>query len=115
MSEDAATVPAVIGVVGAGTMGGGIAQLACLAEARTLLHDPVHDALERGVARLREHLAKGAERGRWSAEEAQAASARVEAVPDVVGLAPCGLVIEAAPESLELKRTLYARLSEVVA
>jgi 3-hydroxybutyryl-CoA dehydrogenase len=115
MSEGRATVPAVIGVVGAGTMGGGIAQLACLAGARTLLHDPVPDALERGVARLRENLAKGAERGRWSAEEAEAAAARVEPVHTVEALAPCGLVIEAAPESLEVKRDLYARLSEVVA
>jgi 3-hydroxybutyryl-CoA dehydrogenase len=107
-------VPEVIGVVGAGTMGGGIAQLACLAGARTLLHDPVHDALDRGVTRLRENLAKGAERGRWSAEAAQAAAARIEPVHTVEALAPCGLIIEAAPESLELKRSLYAQLSEVV-
>src|SRR5207248_10421805 len=44
------SVPRVIGVIGAGTMGAGIAQLACLqARARTLLHDPVPDALARGV------------------------------------------------------------------
>jgi phosphoglycerate dehydrogenase-like enzyme len=42
------SAPAVIGVLGAGTMGAGIAQLACRAGARTLLHDPVPDALQRG-------------------------------------------------------------------
>jgi 3-hydroxybutyryl-CoA dehydrogenase len=110
----AATALGVIGVVGAGTMGGGIAQLACLAGARTLLHDPDHDALDRGLAALRANLEKGAERGRWSAEEAQAAGARVEPVHTLEALAPCQLVIEAAPESLELKRELFARLSEVV-
>jgi 3-hydroxybutyryl-CoA dehydrogenase len=108
-------MPAVVGVLGAGTMGGGIAQLACLAGTRTLLHDPVPEALERGASALRANLAKGAERGRWSAADAEAAAARLEPVPDLEALAPCGLVIEAAPESIALKRELYARLSEIVA
>jgi 3-hydroxybutyryl-CoA dehydrogenase len=119
MTDAGASRPAspveVVGVLGAGTMGGGIAQLACMAGARTLLHDPVPEALERGVARLRENLAKGAERGRWSAADAEAAAARIEPVRALEGLAPCQLVIEAAPESLEIKRALYARLAEVVA
>ncbi len=113
MSEQRA--PAVVGVVGAGTMGGGIAQLAVLAGARTLLHDPVPEALERGAATLRANLAKGAERGRWSAEEAAAASGRLEPVAALEDLAPCELVIEAAPERLDLKRDLFARLAEIVA
>ena len=62
-------------MVGAGTMGAGIAQLACLAGSRTLLHDPVPEALESGAERIRDGLAKGAERGRWSEEEADAAAA----------------------------------------
>ncbi|HEX5146308.1 MAG TPA: 3-hydroxyacyl-CoA dehydrogenase NAD-binding domain-containing protein [Conexibacter sp.] len=112
MSEDA---PQTVGVVGAGTMGGGIAQLACLAGARTLLHDPVPEALARGADALRANLAKGAERGRWSEADAAAAAARLELAETLDALAPCELVIEAAPERLELKRELYARLSEVVA
>ncbi len=112
MSE---TLPTIVGVLGAGTMGNGIAQLACLAGARTLLHDPDGAALERGVAALRSNLAKGAERGRWRAEEAQAAAARLEPVDALDALAPCQLVIEAAPESLQLKRDLYERLSQIVA
>jgi 3-hydroxybutyryl-CoA dehydrogenase len=106
--------PSVVGVLGAGTMGGGIAQLACLAGARTLLHDPIPEALERGAETLRANLAKGAERGRWSAADAEAAAARLEPVDALEALAPCELVIEAAPERLELKRELYARLSEIV-
>jgi 3-hydroxybutyryl-CoA dehydrogenase len=105
----------VVGVLGAGTMGGGIAQLACLAGARTLLHDPDHDALERGAATLRANLEKGAERGRWSSEDAAQAAARLEQAATLEALAPCEVVIEAAPESLELKRELLARLSELVA
>jgi 3-hydroxybutyryl-CoA dehydrogenase len=106
--------PGVVGVLGAGTMGGGIAQLACLAGARTLLHDPIPEALARGAETLRRNLAKGAERGRWSAADAEAAAARLEPVDALEALAPCELVIEAAPESLPLKRELYARLSEIV-
>jgi 3-hydroxybutyryl-CoA dehydrogenase len=106
--------PSVVGVLGAGTMGGGIAQLACLAGARTLLHDPIPEALERGAEALRRNLGKGAERGRWSAADAEAAAARLEPVDSLEALAPCELVIEAAPERLDLKRELYARLSEIV-
>jgi 3-hydroxybutyryl-CoA dehydrogenase len=102
----------VIGVVGAGTMGAGIAQLGCLSGARTLLHDPFPEALERGLAGIKRHLERGAERGRWSSEEAAAAAERLEGVSDLEGLAPCELVIEAAPEKLELKQQLFGSLSE---
>ncbi|HEY5319113.1 MAG TPA: 3-hydroxyacyl-CoA dehydrogenase NAD-binding domain-containing protein, partial [Solirubrobacteraceae bacterium] len=107
--------PQIIGVVGAGTMGAGIAQLACLAGARTLLHDPAADALTRGVEAIRAQLARAAERGRLSAAEAQAASERLDPTPSVSGLDGAELVIEAAPESLELKRGLFGELSGVVA
>ena len=107
-------LPGTIGVAGAGTMGAGIAQLACLAGARTLLHDPVPDALERGLEQIRRHLERGAQRGRWSAEQAAQAAARLEPAPELQALAPCELVIEAAPERLELKRELFARLSREV-
>ena len=70
-----------IGVAGAGTMGAGIAQLACLAGARTLLHDPIPEALERGLEQIKRHLARGAERGRCSPEDAAAAAARLERAP----------------------------------
>jgi len=106
--------PQIVGVVGAGTMGGGIAQLAVLAGARTLLHDPDHAALDRGVETLRANLAKGAERGRWSATEAEAASARLEPTYTLEALEACELIIEAAPERLDLKRELFARLAEIV-
>jgi 3-hydroxybutyryl-CoA dehydrogenase len=104
----------VIGVLGAGTMGAGIAQLACRAGARTLLHDPIPEALQRGAERVRGGLEKEAAKGRISAEEARAAAARLEAVADMEAFAPCDLVIEAAPELVELKREVYGRLSGIV-
>jgi 3-hydroxybutyryl-CoA dehydrogenase len=113
-TAESAAVPEVIGVVGAGTMGAGIAQLACRTGARTLLHDPDPDALERGAERIRKQLQRGAERGRFSAQEADAAIGALETVETLDGLAPCGLVIEAAPERLELKRELFAAVAKVV-
>jgi 3-hydroxybutyryl-CoA dehydrogenase len=104
----------VIGVVGAGTMGAGIAQLAARSGARTLLHDPLADALKRGAQRARDGLAKEAARGRLSPEQADAAAGRIEPVDDLAPFAPCELVIEAAPERIELKHELYRQLSEIV-
>jgi 3-hydroxybutyryl-CoA dehydrogenase len=107
-----AHAPSLIAVVGAGTMGAGIAQLGCLGGMRTRLYDPVDEARERGAETIRGHLGRGAERGRWSAEDADAAAGRLEVVDSLAALADCELVIEAAPESLELKRELFAELAE---
>ena len=106
---------APIGVAGAGTMGAGIAQLACLAGFETLLHDPDPEALERGCEKLRAGLERGVERGHWSEGEASRAAARLVAAAGLDELAPCRLVIEAAPEDLALKRSLFARLESVCA
>ncbi|MGA2321749.1 MAG: 3-hydroxyacyl-CoA dehydrogenase NAD-binding domain-containing protein [Solirubrobacteraceae bacterium] len=105
---------AVIGVLGAGTMGAGIAQLACRAGARTLLHDPVAQQLQSGQERVMAGLDREAARGRLSAEEARAAGERLHAVDRLGALAPCELVIEAVPERLDLKHELFRLLSEIV-
>src|SRR5256885_3969155 len=106
-------LPSRLGVVGAGTMGAGIAQLGCLAGLETLLHDPVPGALERGEYSIRMGLAKGAERGRWSDDEERAAGERLRLCERVEDLSECELVIEAAPERPELKRELFERLSDI--
>jgi 3-hydroxybutyryl-CoA dehydrogenase len=101
-------------VIGAGTMGAGIAQLAARSGARTILHDPLPEALQRGAQYARDGLGKEAAKGRLSSEEADAAAARIEPVDDLAAFAPCELVIEAAPERLSLKHELYKRLSEEI-
>lgn len=114
MSEAAQEPPRKIGVVGAGTMGSGIAQLACHF-AETLLYDPVPEALERGLTRAREGLLKEATKGILSEEQAAGAAARLHAaLPGLDALADSELVIEAAPERPELKRELFVELCEVV-
>jgi 3-hydroxybutyryl-CoA dehydrogenase len=102
-----------LGVVGAGTMGAGIAQLGVLAGLDTYLHDPFPEALERGGERVHRGLAKGAERGRWSEEEAAQAEARLVLAGSLEELSGCELVIEAAPERVDLKRELFERLAQV--
>ncbi|MEA2458202.1 MAG: 3-hydroxybutyryl-CoA dehydrogenase, partial [Thermoleophilaceae bacterium] len=109
----AAALPRALGVVGAGTMGAGIAQLGCLAGIDTYLHDPFPEALERGGESVHRGLAKGTERGRWSEDEATAAEARLVLAGSIEEMAGCELVIEAAPERVELKRELFERVSEV--
>src|SRR5215210_5224126 len=102
-------VPTVIGVVGAGTMGAGIAQLAAQTGARTLVHDASAEALERGLAGLRERLDRAVERGRVARAELGA----VEPAAGLEDLAGAELIVEAAPEDLELKRRLFRDLAEV--
>ncbi|MGH2857403.1 MAG: 3-hydroxyacyl-CoA dehydrogenase NAD-binding domain-containing protein [Solirubrobacteraceae bacterium] len=106
--------PAVIGVAGAGTMGAGIAQLGCVAGMTTLLHDPDDQALERGLAGIGRRLEREVERGRLGEAEARAARERLRPAPAIIDLAECGLIVEAAPERLELKRGLFEALAAVV-
>jgi 3-hydroxybutyryl-CoA dehydrogenase len=113
-SDRAPAAPSVVAVAGAGTMGAGIAQLACLAGARTLLHDPDGPALDRGLERIRSQLERGVKRDRWSAEAAAEADSCLHAAAQLDDLADAELVIEAAPERLEIKRELFERLSSVV-
>jgi 3-hydroxybutyryl-CoA dehydrogenase len=102
-----------VGILGAGTMGTGIAQVAALGGYETQLYDAVPEAAQSGTARLGEALAKGASRGRWSEPDAEAAADLVSPAPAMEELAGCELLIEAAPEDLELKRKLFAAVAEV--
>jgi 3-hydroxybutyryl-CoA dehydrogenase len=100
-----------IGVVGAGTMGAGIAQLGCVGGFEIRMHDPVPDALAAGEASVAEGLARGVSRNMWSQADADAARSRLSLADRLEDLAGCQLVIEAAPENLELKRDLFAGLA----
>jgi 3-hydroxybutyryl-CoA dehydrogenase len=95
-------------------MGAGIAQLACRSGAQTLLFDPVAEALERGRGRVAEGLAREAAKGLLSSEQAAEAQERLTTVGALEALAPCELIIEAAPERLELKHELLRALSDIV-
>jgi 3-hydroxybutyryl-CoA dehydrogenase len=102
-----------VGILGAGTMGTGIAQVAALGGYETQLYDAVPEAAESSTARLGEALAKGVSRGRWSEPDAEAATDRVSPALAMEELAGCELLIEAAPEDLKLKRELFAAVAAV--
>jgi 3-hydroxybutyryl-CoA dehydrogenase len=106
------SAPQVIGVVGAGTMGSGIAQLAAQSGARTLLFDPVEGAAAQGAERARAGIAKLVDKGVIDGDAA-AIGARLEVADALDDLAACELIIEAAPERLDLKHELFAQLSKI--
>jgi 3-hydroxybutyryl-CoA dehydrogenase len=97
-----------VGVLGAGTMGHGIAQVAAQAGHRVLLHDPSGEALERGMDRIRANLEKGVSLGKVDPATRDQALGRIDSAPaldQAVGTAT--LVIEAAPERMEVKRSIF--------
>jgi 3-hydroxybutyryl-CoA dehydrogenase len=98
----------VVGVIGAGTMGAGIAQLALGTGAETFLVDPVEGAIERGQETIR----KGLER--WAAKGREVDASRLHASAELGALRDCDIVVEAAPERLELKHELFSTLSREV-
>lgn len=100
-------------VLGAGTMGHGIAQVLAQAGIETRLFDVDPAAVERGLAAIRANLDKGVARGKVS-EETRAATLAVLSGADEISRAVEGadVAIEAVPERLQLKRTLFADLDE---
>jgi 3-hydroxybutyryl-CoA dehydrogenase len=94
-------------------MGAGIAQIAALGGFRTVIYELDNKALQRGLEQLRAALRRGAERGRWSEQDATDALERIDTDTIIEALRECDLVIEAAPEDLDLKRNLFERLASV--
>jgi 3-hydroxybutyryl-CoA dehydrogenase len=98
----------VIGVIGAGQMGAGIAQVSAQAGYRTLLADVSVDLAEKGKAGIAKLLARAVEKGKLAQADADAALALIEPVADHAAFVPCDLVIEAATEREEIKRAIFA-------
>ncbi|HUQ84400.1 MAG TPA: 3-hydroxyacyl-CoA dehydrogenase NAD-binding domain-containing protein [Gemmatimonadaceae bacterium] len=108
----------VVGVVGAGAMGSGIAQVAAVAGHRVVLADADPAAVKRARDGLAKTLAREVEKGRLPAGGDAAVLDRVsfiDGVSDLTAFAECGLVIEAIVERLDAKRSLFSALEAVVA
>ena len=104
-----------IAVIGAGTMGHGIAQVAAQAGYSVRLSDALAGAAQSGLARVRKNLDGAVERGKLTRAERDAALERIAVTDDVLEAARgADLVVEAVPEDLELKRDLFARLDAAV-
>ncbi|MCC6617526.1 MAG: 3-hydroxyacyl-CoA dehydrogenase, partial [Chloroflexi bacterium] len=104
-----------IGVLGAGTMGAGIAQVAAEAGLSVLVHDPVDGAIDRALERIGGFLDRKVAKGQMPAPDAADARARLRGVESVEALAAADLVVEAIPEDLVLKRDAFRRLDATAA
>ncbi|HZF07426.1 MAG TPA: 3-hydroxyacyl-CoA dehydrogenase NAD-binding domain-containing protein [Thermoanaerobaculia bacterium] len=101
-----------VAVLGAGTMGRGIAHVAAAAGYATRLHDPLPAALEKARAAIHKNLAKGVELGKVAPETAERAREALTLAPDLAtAVADADLVIEAAPEDMRLKIETFRQVA----
>ncbi|MRS15751.1 3-hydroxyacyl-CoA dehydrogenase PaaC [Enterobacteriaceae bacterium RIT691] len=102
-----------VAVIGSGTMGAGIAEVAAMSGQQVLLHDISADAISRAIDGLRSRLASRVSRGKLTAELADRALSRIVPVSDIAALAAADLVIEAAAENPDIKKALFNQLGEI--
>jgi 3-hydroxybutyryl-CoA dehydrogenase len=107
------TADSRVAVIGAGTMGHGIAQVCAMAGYEVAIFDPVPGATERALRKIGENLQKGVERGKVAAEDAASTRERLRGAPDLRdAVSSAGLMIEAVPERMELKESIFREAHE---
>lgn len=102
-----------IGVVGSGTMGSGIAQVAAQAGFDVILYDINDEIVQGAIDRITGFVRRAAEKGRLDPQSVEAAVSRLHPATDLAAMATADVVIEAAPEILELKNEIFARLDAI--
>ncbi len=102
-----------VGVLGAGLMGHGIAQVTAQAGYDVVLMDIARSQLEKGLARIEQQLGRAVEKGRMEQSEADEVRGRIKTVPDYAGLADSDLVIEAITEDLEAKLDMWRHMDGI--
>jgi len=102
-----------IAVLGAGTMGAGIAQVAAQAGFQTILYDIKQEFIDVGMGKIKSFLQGSRERGKISAEQESEILERFHTGTNLDAANGCALVIEAAPEKLELKRDIFKQLDAI--
>ena len=102
-----------IAVIGAGTMGHGIAQVAAAAGFRVWLNDVDRESLARGVSAIEANLAKGIQRAKLTEDDRDRTLQLIHGTTNLEECAAADLIIEAAPEKLELKQNILRQLETV--
>lgn len=102
-----------VGVIGAGTMGNGIAHVFARSGHEVLLCDVEQRFLDRGLQTLRKNLEREAAKGKLTSEDMQASLQRVTGVLDRERLADCDFILEAATEKFEVKKAIFADLDRI--
>ena len=99
-------------VIGAGQMGGGIAQVCAQAGFDVTLNDISEEAYEKGLGVITKNLSRGVEKGRMTEEEKEAALGRIRKSTDLSDAKHADLIIEAAVEKMEIKQSIFKQLDE---
>ena len=103
-----------VGVLGAGLMGHGIAQVAAQSGYEVVLREVDEATLEKGVGKIEKQLARAVERDKISAQEAEQVRGRIQGTVHDRDLSDCDLVIDAITESLPLKLEMWREIDEIV-
>ena len=103
-----------VGVVGAGTMGNGIAQVCAANGYEIVMRDVEQEFVDRGLEAIDESLGRFVSKGRLSEEEADDVTGRIAGTTDLADLGDCDLVVEAALEEMDVKREIFADLDSIV-
>ena len=104
-----------VGVIGAGTMGNGIAQVSAAAGLAVIMVDVAQPAVDRGIAAIGTSLDRLVKKEKLSAQDAAAIVARIRGTTEYADLARADLVIEAATENLDIKRRIMKQADEIIA
>ncbi len=103
-----------VGIIGAGTMGGGIAMNFATAGISVKIVETTQEALDRGLKVVRGNYQRSSDKGRFPQEEVEARMGRFDGRLAIADLADCDLVIEAVFENMELKRKIFTELDAVM-
>lgn len=104
----------VVGIVGAGAMGSGIAQVAALAGHQVIIVDAYKDALNKAKEQIQRTLRKQVEKGTFTQQKSDSISGNISFSEDINSLNNCGLIIEAIIENLDVKQKLFSDLEKIV-
>jgi 3-hydroxybutyryl-CoA dehydrogenase len=102
-----------IGVVGAGTMGNGIAQVASMAGFDVVMSDIDDKFVQNGLKSIDKFLAKSVEKGKMSADDKSAIMGRIKGTTDMADMKDCDLVVEVVVEVMDVKKKVFKQLDEI--
>lgn len=103
-----------VGVIGAGQMGRGIAQVASQSGFETYLFDSSSESLEQGSVFIKDQLSRGVSKGKWTEEASQRSQESLHLETSLEGLADCDLVIEAATERKDIKFKIFQECDRII-
>lgn len=103
----------IVGIIGAGQMGRGIAQVSAQNSFKTIMFDAFPESLDKGLDFIKKQMTKGLEKGKWAQDHVDQTMANLSTTPDMKGLSDCDLIIEAATENKKIKFEIFKNLDAI--